>query len=212
MGISSLILFILIPITIITGSIALYKIKRSRGSLKGVSLALCGVITALIALVITGRVILNYELPYRLFKVPVASMSPTIKPKERIVADLAAYKSKEPARGDIVIYEIIDKDKRKLMCKRIAALPGEEVEIRSGCLYADGLPVRIPGLPEGVSFQNAGDFGKAGELFKVPSGSYYVLGDNPPVSRDSRQHGSVARREIKGKYVFSYNGLAGIIK
>ncbi|MDD5136673.1 MAG: signal peptidase I [Candidatus Omnitrophica bacterium] len=212
LGILSLALFILIPITIVTGFIALYVIKRSRGSLKGVPFALGGMIITFVALIITGRAILNYELPYRLFKVPAASMSPTIKPKERVVADLTAYKGRDPARGDIVIYEIIDKGKRRLMCKRIAGLPGEEVEIRSGGLFVNGAPVRIPGLPDGTVISNAGDYGKEGVSFGIPNGSYYLLGDNPSASFDSRQHGPVDKKDIKGKYVFVYKGLAGILK
>jgi len=134
-------------------------------------------------------------------------MSPTIKAKERIAVDLAAYKTKNPVRGDIVVYELLDKGRRRLMCKRIIGLPGEEVEIRDGKACVNGAPVEIPGLPAGVIYPNKGNFGRPGQAIKLPDGFYYVLGDNPAESFDSRQHGAIDSRDIKGKFIFAYKGL-----
>ena len=206
-GIFSFVLFILIPVAIVIGLAALYYIRRSSGSLKGTPLAVLGIVTSLIALIFAGLVIINDRVHYRSFRVPTASMSPTIESKERIVVDLAAYNTENPARGDIIVYELPDNGKRRLMCKRVVGLPGEEVEIRDGQAFINGAPVKIPGLPEDAVYLNGGNFGRAGQTIKIQDGSYYVLGDNPSVSFDSRQHGAVGSREIEGKFIFAYKGL-----
>ena len=83
-------------------------------------------------------------------------------------------------------------------------MPGEEVEIRDGKVYINGAPAEIPGLPKDTVYLNGGNFGKAGQALKIPDRFYYVLGDNPQTSFDSRQHGALDGRDIKGKYLFKY--------
>ena len=177
LGILSFLLFILIPLAIITGLVALGKIRSSQGSLKGSLFAFSGVISGFAALAFAGALFMNYEMHYRSFKVPTASMAPTIKAKERIMVDLGAYAKKRPSRGDIVVYEMLDKGRRRMMCKRIAGLPGEEVDVGGG------------------------------HSVRIPDNFYYLLGDNPSMSFDSRQHGPIDGRDIKGRYIFSYRGL-----
>ncbi len=206
-GIFSFVLFILIPAAIVIGLAALYNIRRSSGSLKGTPLAVSGITASFITLIFAGLVIINDQVHYRSFKVPTASMSPTIESKERIAVDLAAYKTKNPARGDIIVYELPDNGKRRLMCKRVVGLPGEEVEIRDGKAFINGAPMKIPGLSENAVYLNGGNFGKAGQAVKIQDGFYYVLGDNPSMSFDSRQHGAIGIRDIEGKSVFAYKGL-----
>ena len=203
-GIFSFTIFVLVPIAIILGVVALCRIKRSSGSLNGMPIAAVAILISFIALIFAGLVFVNDRVHYHSFKIPTDSMSPTIRSKERIAVDLAAYKTNNPVRGDIVVYELLDNGKRRLMCKRVVGLPGEEVEIRDGKALINGAPVDIPGLPKGAVYLNKGDFGKAGEAIKIPDGFYYVLGDNPPASFDSREHGAIDKRDIEGKYLFRY--------
>ena len=200
-GILSFVAFILIPIALVIGLIVLYKTRQSSGSLKGTSFAILTILLSFTALIFAGFVFLNYQTRSCSFKIPTDSMSPTIKLNERITVDLTAYKTKKPARGDIVVYELLDKGKRRLMCKRIVGLPEEEVEIRNGKIWINGALMEIPGLPENVVYLNRGDFGKTGQAIKIPSRFYYVLGDNPSSSFDSRQHGAIDSRDIEGKYL-----------
>ena len=87
------------------------------------------------------------------------------------------YNFKEPERGDIVIFKYPD-DESVDYLKRIIGLPGETVEIISGKVYINGELLDEPYLSE----EPTGDFGP----YQVPEGSYFMMGDNRAVSKDSR--------------------------
>ena len=80
-------------------------------------------------------------------------------------------------RGDIVIFKYPD-DESVDYLKRIIGLPGETVEIISGKVYINGELLDEPYLSE----EPTGDFGP----YQVPEDSYFMLGDNRAVSKDSR--------------------------
>lgn len=71
----------------------------------------------------------------------------------------------EPEVGNIIVFE---KD-GKLLVKRIAAGPGEKVDL-SQLPYMDTMPIPVWDEP----------------VITVPEGSYFVLGDNAQNSLDSR--------------------------
>src|SRR5262249_47316228 len=73
----------------------------------------------------------RYELALAVGK----SMLPTLASGDLLVVDKKAYCSKEPARGDIVLAEY----RKELVIKRIIGLPGEEVEVKQGRLYINGV-------------------------------------------------------------------------
>lgn len=95
--------------------------------------------------------------------VPTASMEPTITAGSYI---LGLRIHGELQRGDIVIFRL---DGRNLV-KRIAAVPGDVV-------YADEstFTVRINSILEGAT-----------KIIEVPAGHFFMLGDNPAESFDSR--------------------------
>ncbi len=141
------------------------------------------------------------------YRVNSASMEDTLMNGDYIFVNKLAYDyGTDPQAGDIVVFKYPmnpDKD----FIKRIAALPGQEVQLADKVLYVDGEVAWIPAMskhidkriiPGDLSFRD--NFGP----YIVPEGEYFVVGDNRDDSRDSRFWGSVPRDNLKGKAVFVY--------
>lgn len=129
--------------------------------------------------------------------VPTGSMESTIPAGSRIMGLRLYYNFNEPERGDIVIFKYPDDEKVDYL-KRIIGLPGETVEIVSGKVYIDGELLDEPYLDE----EPTGDFGP----YQVPEDSYFMLGDNRAVSKDSRYWNNtyVRKDKIIAKAFFMY--------
>ena len=141
------------------------------------------IIVVVVVLVINNVVLINA-------KIPSESMENTIMTGDRIFGYRLAYglnmdvfgheiskKWKDPERFDIVIFKYPD-DESVDYLKRIIGLPGETVEIISGKVYINGELLDEPYLSE----ESTGDYGP----YQVPEDSYFMLGDNRAVSKDSR--------------------------
>lgn len=117
------------------------------------------------------------------------SMYPTLQDGGFLFANLMAYRSEEPKRGDIVVIEIDGFSAMYL--KRVLGLPGESIGFNSGTLQIDGELFEEPYLA------SKGDW----NMKKVTLGpdEYLVAGDNRDISRKKHLMGTVERRKIRGK-------------
>lgn len=103
-------------------------------------------------------------------------------------------------RGDILIFRFPGRDPDAQFCgekpfgkdfiKRVIGLPGEELEIKRNAIYIEGKFLEKHAPDEDI-----------GPL-RVPSDSYFVMGDNRVRSCDSRTWGPVPASHIKGKAWF----------
>lgn len=119
------------------------------------------------------------------------SMEPTLKDGEMV---LYYRLDKEYQKDDIVI---VRRGEGVYYIKRAVACGGGHVDLNEeGNLLVDG-EVQSGTLPieGGIGFP-----------YEVPEGSYFVLGDNRMVSKDSRTFGAVAKKEIVGR-VFLHLGM-----
>jgi len=124
-------------------------------------------------------------------------MQPQLVDQERIFVNRFIYHFKDIQRGDVVVFWY-PRDKSKSFIKRVLGVPGDEVEIRDGSVFVNGVKVEEPYLkPE---YQDHRSFRKV----VVPKDQYFVLGDHRNSSNDSRNWGCVHRSLIYGKAVFSY--------
>ena len=95
-----------------------------------------------------------------------------------------------PRRGDVIVFRF-PRDPSKDFVKRVIGLPGEEVELRAGSVYVDGVLLEEPYLTERDTSTE--------EPTLVKEKEYYVLGDNRNSSRDSRNWGGVPEENVLGK-------------
>ena len=151
--------------------------------------------------------------PYR---IPSPSMEPTLhcaKPvafcqgrfSDRVIADRLAYRFGDPERGQIVVFSAPRKADRcgageggSTFVKRLVGLPGEVVSMHQGVVFIDGDRLTEPYVDPVLR----GDAN--GTWPRVPSGRYFVLGDNRTHSCDSRMWGTVPRASLVGPAKLTY--------
>jgi signal peptidase I len=146
------------------------------------------------------------------FRVPTATMDPTIKRGDRILVNKIIYKFSAPQRGDVIVFKY-PQDTKRVFVKRLIAVGGDTVTIKEGKVFVND---KIFGnsSADNIKYQNQGNYGQAGMKLRVPQGEYFVLGDNTAQSMDSRYWGFVPASHVQGKAVKIYYPLerTGIIK
>jgi signal peptidase I len=81
--------------------------------------------------------VVSFPIPFKAYKVVSGAMLPTLEIGDHLVADLNAYQSAAPQRGDIALFAYpVDPSKDFVM--RVIGLPGERVEIRDKLVYVNG--------------------------------------------------------------------------
>ena len=118
------------------------------------------------------------------FRVQGRSMEPTLKDGEVRLA-LRAWAAGAPRRGEVWLLD----GPEGPAVKRVAGLPGEQVEIRDGDLLVDGR--RIP-PPESARLERQEGSWACGA-------GCFLLGDNRPASRDCRTWGPLPIRVLRAR-------------
>ena len=158
----------------------------------------------------------------RHFKVSTGAMEPTLmgagggNTPDHLVVDRVSYLFSKPKRGDLVVFETsgISEISRypdsgeNYYIKRIVGLPGEQIEIRDGSVFADGMRLgERDGIPP-IQYTNYNStpptVKKRNGIYFVGDSEYFVLGDNSPNSFDSRFWGYVPESAVIGKVTKIY--------
>lgn len=138
-----------------------------------------------------------YLLVLQPHKIKGDSMQPNYPDGEFLLTDKVTYRFGEPKRGDVVVFEAPVAEGEEYI-KRIIGLPGERVSVKQGKIYINGKILNETYLKNTV-FTLGGAFLGDGSEVSVPSGEYFVLGDNRPASSDSRTWGFVTKNKITGR-------------
>lgn len=148
---------------------------------------------AVIALITTAAVIIlitNLWVP--VLQIDGSSMNPLLVMDDVVLA----VKTDNPEKNDIIAFTHND----KLHVKRVIATAGDWIDISAdGVVSVNGEILDEPYVTE-LSLRDCDiDF-----PFQVPAETVFVMGDNRPVSMDSRdsQFGTVRREQIIGKVEF----------
>lgn len=182
----------------------------------------------LIVLVALGLALLIQAFLIKPYRIPSASMEPTLNVNQRILVDRLGITTGSPKVGEIMVFhpprnygvcananqgddvagqadaQACDVAQRKhasvTFVKRVVGLPGDRLSIRNGRVVRNG-------VPEPDSFTIRCDGSPACNFPRtivVPRGDYYMMGDNRPDSDDSRFWGPVPRSWLIGQVFFSY--------
>jgi len=132
------------------------------------------------------------------FRIPSASMVPTLEQGDRVLVNKLSYDAHGLNRGDVVVFSRPESiaagpDDPKDLIKRVIGLSGEEISTRDGRVYVDGRLLEEPYLAEGTMTYGIE------EPLKIPDGRILVLGDNRGDSTDGRVFGPIDPDTIVGR-------------
>lgn len=135
------------------------------------------------------------------FKIPAASMMPSILIGDHILVNKRLYRNSKPQKGDIVVFTI-PQEPSKDFIRRIIGLSGDVIEIKNKQLYINSQKIEEDYIINTDSniLQNRDNYGPV----TVPEGSLFVLGDNRDNSYDSRFWGFLDSEKLKGKVATIY--------
>ena len=134
---------------------------------------------------------------YQPVKVEGTSMMPSLEDQERIFVNKFVYRLGAIERGDIVVFRY-PRDPSTSFIKRVIGVAGDRVRIEEGQLFLNDRPIEEDYVPQEYADR------RSFQEIKVPSGTYFVLGDHRNMSKDSRDFGPVPQASIYGKAVFVY--------
>jgi signal peptidase I len=156
------------------------------------------IIPLIIAVIIAGAI--NTLIVFKI-RVPSESMVPTLMVKEQFFA-LRVHSWSKLSHGDIIVFK--SDELNEVMVKRLIGLPGDNIEVKSGIVYINGVKYNDSYVKNRDNYTGS---------FKVPEGKYFFMGDNRVVSFDSRywKEHYIPRNKIMGKVfirVYPFNKIS----
>jgi len=176
------------------------------------------------------------------FRIPSGSMLPTLEIGDFILVSKFSYGVRlpvlnkklinigDPQRGDVVVFRYPENPSIDYI-KRVVGVPGDKIAYYNKLLYVNDQPqVQVD---KGVyNVDSYGKYSHLGEnlnsvkhdilvnpfiqsadfIIEVPTGHYFVMGDNRDNSRDSRAWGFVPDENLVGRAFFvwmNWNGKQG---
>jgi signal peptidase I len=147
--------------------------------------------------------------PFKTYVIPQNGMYPSMPAKSRLFAVLRPYKEpSQVARGDIVLFQLIDDGTRYDYIWRVIGLPGDEIVCLKDDVFVNNKQlereqVRVDGDKVIYKEKNGGAeyevaYSKTAPTkpppdvkLTVPKDHFFLLGDNRNNASDSRYHGVV---------------------
>lgn len=160
-------------------------------------------------LIFVGLIVLRLCGLVHPFFVPTGAMAPAVSAGDRIMMEGVSFLSRQPRRGDVIVFKtdgIASLPLATMFIERVAGEPGDHVRISGGKLFVNDKQVSLSNSAAEIVYElspHVGAFTSRTDVI-VPSGCYFVLGDNSTNSLDSRFWGSVPRANILGRVSFCY--------
>lgn len=135
-----------------------------------------------------------------LYIVPSASMEPTILAGDYVAGDRIGLATGGASVGDVVTFASPEGSGATLV-KRVVAVAGQEVDLRGGRVFVDGIQLEEP---YAVGRTLAPDESAVAYPHVVTDGCVWVMGDNRARSRDSRAFGDVPVASLSSRITLRY--------
>lgn len=152
--------------------------------------------------------VINYVFSYFItlnplapFKVTSDVMHTALLENDYILVELKQNEFQGFDRGDVVVFQS-NTDKTEKLIMRLVAFENEEVSLRDGRLYINGVKVADPVISH-IHYDARGSL-SVGQTIRVPEGHFFVLGDHSVVAADSRYIGPIPEANMIGKVVKVY--------
>ncbi len=140
------------------------------------------------------------------FYISGPSMETTMFTNNRVLVNKLAYQIGDVKRGDVVVFDratvngddVVHDD----LIKRVIALGGETISIKSCIVYINGTILPEPYLPaRDTEMTDPQDRCSTVDIVDtvIPQGEFFLMGDNRPQSYDSRMFGPITREMIVGR-------------
>lgn len=111
--------------------------------------------------------------------IPSSSMESTLNIGDCLIGNRMAYSFKNPERGDIITFKAPDDDSL-IYVKRVIGIAGDIVRIDNGKVYRNGELLNEDYIKDPMKED------EFSEIFEVPEGCVFVMGDNRNNSFDAR--------------------------
>jgi len=127
-------------------------------------------------------------------------MSPTLRQGDRLLAELKAYATHVPERGDVVLFTR-DGSENHIWLKRVIAVGGDIIQGADDKVILNG---KVLGEPYVAPIDTSKRIPDAFGPVTVPAGSLFVMGDNRQHSNDSRYFGCIDMKDLRGRAIYIY--------
>lgn len=140
-------------------------------------------------------ILMNKFLIFNVY-IPSSSMVPTINIGDRLMIR-KLYNKDNLKRGDILVF--YSDELQETLIKRLIGLPGDHIVIKEGIVNINGEDIE-------EDYIENNDYNEDELIYDVPEGKYFFLGDNRPVSKDSRRwiNPYIDEDDIKGKLILRF--------
>jgi signal peptidase I len=142
------------------------------------------------------------------FKVQQESMENTLIPDQYVLVDKLSPRWDSYSIGDIIVFNppaTWAQGSNVPFIKRIIGVAGDQIELRDGLVYVNGVAIDEPYIYEddGVPQESLPAPGGA-DHWVVPAGELFVMGDHRQNSADSRNFGPIEVSHVVGRAWLRY--------
>lgn len=158
---------------------------------------------AVVAVAIIAALLIRLFL-FQQYYIDGPSMQTTLMPEDRVLVNKLSYRLHYVNRGDVIVFDrLTSQVQHDDLIKRVIALPGETLEVRSCEVFIDGRRLDEPylNLEQVAAIEPSARCGTHTDMAPqtVPDDMVFVMGDNRVQSFDSRDFGPIEIDKIRGR-------------